>query len=217
MEKQTIKENYHNFLAQYRYMYSDESIMSKPEIKYQYNQVFEELMDTSRKSVGRLTEDETETLRKYIGVYGEEATWEVAPTSFWLKPCAAAITTRIKHGYIPVKDALLSGKITYEELSNLKLIEIDYPLDTENHVWLLHDNGIITVKDFIKRYGFFWFDEDYDHDHLVDYIHSLGLILKEEETDSQIVKKVEKQKLKLMKAKAKLLKEQEEVKTNIKK
>ena len=186
MEKQAIRENYHKLLAQYRYMYSDESIMSRPEIKYQYDQVFEELMDTSRKSVGRLTEDETELVRRSIGVYGEKDA-DVRLT-FFLRMCTAALTTRIKHGYVVVKDELLSGKLTRKDLLKLKLIEMDYPVNETNHVWLLHDNGVITVKDYIEASSFLIGR----YPALIDYIHSLGLTFEDEELDLETARELKK-------------------------
>lgn len=182
MERQEIKANYHKFLASYRYMYSDEEIMNQPEIKKRYDEVFEELMDTYRKSIGRLTDYDTEEVRRVIGVYAEEEGFEEPSLLVSLNSSAAAITTRIKHGYIVVKDALLSGKLTYKQLFKLKVIEMDYPLNETNHVWLLHENGLVTVRDYLESYSFGLSIRE----SLVEYLHSFGLTFREEKVNQQI-------------------------------
>ena len=129
MEKQEIKISYFNLLQRSIYLWKEDTLNTSAK-KHQCNKILEELMDTSKKSVGHLTEEQTEIVRRYIGVYEKEEDFcEISekmhvPFVFvqnQFYDATKRMISRIKHGYIIVKDELLSGKLTQDGLLKLQL------------------------------------------------------------------------------------------------
>ena len=182
----TVKENYYNFLRRHAWScLSDITILL---LKRQYGIIFEELEDVSRKTVECLTEEETEVLRKFIGVY--EKKYTMAELSNELNVSSAKVSqmfgqigrklkNRIFRGYANLQDAVLKGIITKEELLNMELRYLDNK--TLNN---LYRCSCYTIRDVVEI--------SYDRlsdcpgignkkiEEIVDYIHSLGLVFDDE-------------------------------------
>ena len=196
MKKQEIKTSYFNLIQSNIFLWKEDTLNTSAK-KDQCNKILKELMDTSKKSVGHLTEEQTEIVRRYIGVYGKEEDFcEISekmhvPFVFvqnQFYDATVRMISRIKHGYIIVKDALLSGELTQDELLKLQLIKMDYPAEESYNVWSLHKNGYETVKKFIESpYSVYS-----EYPVLVDYIHSLGLTFKEKDMDLETAKSLRK-------------------------
>ena len=184
---ENIKKNYCEFLKKHAY-YCHVNSISELVYKKQYIEILKEIEDISRNSVECLTETQTEILRKYIGVYGKKyITTEIADdlniTSARIgqiiKCIGSKLRRRILRGYANLQDAVLNGEITQEKLLNMDLDVLD-----SRALEKLYACGCCKIGDVIeiscdkliectgigkkKLEG------------IVDYIHSLGLEFKDE-------------------------------------
>ena len=194
MEKINIEESYYYFLSKDSDGWSkaDEKTIKQ---KTQDLEILKELIDVSNETVQCLTKEETEMVRKYIGVYEKKYTITEISKSFnistsyasaKIKHIAKTLRTRIKRGCAYLKDAYINGEITEEELLNTRLFDSDYPHD----IGILNTmsvNDCITIGDLIKNdirtiRKFRNVGEKSLND-LVDYIHSIGLMFHDEKID----------------------------------
>ena len=160
--------------------------------KEQYTEVYKELIDLSKKKVQCLTKEETDAIRKYIGVGGKIYTDEeiasfldILPLSLERKieNISKKLYRRILRGFVDLEEAVLKGKISKDELLELP-VDILYELSPRlrNTLSRMRVENIGDVIKYAKR--------DYKRMHavgektlnqLVIFIHKLGLNFKDEE------------------------------------
>ena len=190
-----LKRNYYDFMKHPRGQFCRLDEIVNDHQKEEYVVVFQELIDTSLMKVQCLTEEETDIVRKWIGVSGKEYTSinELAKDldltygilDRKIKEAYKHLLHRIMRGFVDLEEAVLNGDISKDELCNLP-IDILYDLSPKMHNYISYVNGerINTVGELInnsietiqKRRGMSVKATKI----LVDYIHSLGLNFKDE-------------------------------------
>ena len=182
----TVKENYYNFLR--RHAFSRPSDITILLLKKQYGVIFEEIEDVSRKTVECLTEEETEVLRKFIGVYEKKYTMSELSNELNVSPAQVSqmfghigrkLTNRIFRGYANLQDAVLNGTITKEELLNMELRYLDNKtLNKLYRCWCFTIRDVVEIS--YDRLSDCPGIGDKKIEEIVDYIHSLGLVFDDE-------------------------------------
>lgn len=190
-----IKLNYYNFLKKPRGTFNRLDEIVNDHQKKEYVAVFQELIDTSLPKIQCLTEEETDLVRKWIGVSKEEYTsvdklandlgLTYSVTDRKIKEAYFHIIHRILRGFVDLKEAVLNGDISKDEICNLP-IDIFEELSPKMCKCISYLDGkrIDTIGDLInnsietiqnkRNFG------SKSLKILVDFIHSLGLSFKDE-------------------------------------
>ena len=191
MEKQELTKNYYNFIQKRDRRDWVEKEVSTSKRQYEYNMIFKELLNLSLKNVECLTEEQTDIVRRYIGVYGNKASMidiannlnkSQAQVDRILQNASNTLQRRILRGYANLQRAVLNGEITKEELLDIRL---DYIYKEFSSVIRMEIRGCETIRDVleiplreIKKCRSMGKKK---LEGLVDYMHSLGLRFKDEE------------------------------------
>ena len=222
MKKQDAKMKYNNLLKRHQY-FGVEYVINTKRQQGEYYEILWEILDTSLECVQCLSKEETEIVRKYIGMYGREYTIteiseELNKRSSYagtmLNKIAEILRTRISRGCAHLKDAYINHEITLNELLNTRLFDMDYDHGIKI-LNIMSVNGFKTIGDLVKKSipelkkcrnasGKIL-------DDLIDYIHSLGLIFKGEAPIYESVEEKPKTTPSLVKALDELDKEAEEI------
>jgi len=196
-----INNQYYAFLKKGSYNWSTENIDTQ-EKKRQYHEILNELVDLSYNYIQCLSEEETKILRQYLGIHEKAKTLAKISESLgktdsqittFLNKIAETLRNRINRGVVSLKEAYLNGEITKEELLEAKLRYIDYPYDIRIINGLIR-SGYDTIGKLIESSisDIRWSRNTTDRSmkELLDYIHSLGLLFKNESHDLEGIRNI---------------------------
>ena len=190
MKKTNIKEDYYYFLYRdpSRLKYSESVERSQ---KPQYFVILEELLDTSMENIQCLTKEETDMLRKYMGVYGKyytitELSKELNETCPYiyrtLANIADTLKDRILRGCAHLKESYEKQEISTYDVLNTRVLDIDHQFDKK----MLYSIGgrKMMIKELIQKsipeLRSYRYVSEKNLKVLVDYIHSIGFSFKDE-------------------------------------
>ena len=190
-----LKLNYYQFMEKPRGHFGRLNEIVNEHQKKEFVVVFQELIDTSLTKIQCLNEEETDIIRRWIGVNGEEystveklanglgVSYSVADRK--LKNAYEKIFNRILRGFVDLEEAVLNGDISKDEICKLP-IEVLYELFPKLRFGIKYvsEKEINTIGDFInnsidtiqRQRGI----GSSTLKKLIDYIHRLGLCFKDE-------------------------------------
>ena len=193
---QRIVTKYNDFLKRNSYTYNEQEV-NTPARRFQYYQTLEELVDTSKENAQCLTKEQTEIVRKYIGVYNkkqtitsiaEELGLSITSVSKKIDKISHILVLRILRGYPDLQKAVSSGEISKEELLKVELKSLDYSKMVCARTVAYSEYK--TIGDIINNSTDIFSKELYMGETskklFIDYIHSLGLTFVGEKTEDTI-------------------------------
>ena len=158
-KENTIQERYNDFITRIDKMSSSFRVSSyNDKQKEQYEEIYKELIDTRVRNVEGLTQEETEYVRRRLGIgssilgIGEIGTLyssTIKEVNEVLTSATAKILIRIKRGYAKLEEKISNEQMTQAELLKCPIESMD-GVDIKT-VRILNSKGFIYLKDLAKH------------------------------------------------------------------